>query len=306
MKTVDIEIKDVSNMFETKDFDAFRLFNNGSNRKNGVNVNHINKIKDSIRKNGNNTYNDPLIIGKDNYIIDGQHRFSACKELNEPFWYIKNEDLTIDDVISYNALNRNWKMEDYMEHHKIYSGNPNYKDFEEFLINYKMTIGMGLKIYASSKSGGTKNTNNDGKLVNNGRKDNRTDSELFKDGDLQKKKDVKKIERDGNTFLSFRTFVNSPNNLLFVGVVRFLTSKFNDKELKRFAIKLGQFKETGLKEWKGTQFPIDTKGTRDTESIIFEFQKFLNRGLSDDSKVRVDLIRPYEEYTSNSNFKKKN
>jgi ParB-like nuclease domain len=59
-------------------------------------------------------------------IIDGQHRFSACKKLKIPVYFIIDENGKEEDIAHRNSQMRQWKMVDFV---KFYSskGNKNYE-----------------------------------------------------------------------------------------------------------------------------------------------------------------------------------
>lgn len=56
----------------------------------------------------------PIVVDKNNIIIDGQHRFEACKALGLPIFYIieKKEDASVDLIYSLNVAGKKHTTED--------------------------------------------------------------------------------------------------------------------------------------------------------------------------------------------------
>jgi hypothetical protein len=51
------------------------------------------------------------------YIVDGQHRLEACRELKIPVYYIIDEKAQEDDLIHLNTVRSNWTLPDYVYFH---------------------------------------------------------------------------------------------------------------------------------------------------------------------------------------------
>lgn len=123
---------------------------------------HVNKLKESIVKD-NRMHLHPIICVKTDVgmaIIDGQHRYEACKSLNIPVHYVINEnpdDISmIDDQISLQ-----WKFEDYLKYY-ICKEYPNYIKVKEIMDKYNMPLGVITVMM------GTQKTSN-GKLFREGK-----------------------------------------------------------------------------------------------------------------------------------------
>jgi len=94
---------------ETKDYDKFSMLL--GNR--GLNRNKIEAIKKSIKDQG-----CPLTLVKVNEkfeILDGQHQFTAKKELSLPINYFIAENETIKDARIQNTNQKNWSRWDYIK-----------------------------------------------------------------------------------------------------------------------------------------------------------------------------------------------
>lgn len=119
----------------TDNYDTFKIMN--GNR--AVNENHVKQLQSLMLSNGNLTYEFPIVVDKDNYVIDGQHRLEALKGLGWEIAYIVEESATIETVRSINLGNRNWTWEDLASSYAS-RGNENYTWF----LNY--TSHNGLKL----------------------------------------------------------------------------------------------------------------------------------------------------------------
>lgn len=77
-----------------------------------INKLHVERLKTSFRK----CYLlSPIIVNHKYEIIDGQHRFSAAKQLNLPVNFIMVEDYGLKEVQMLNTNMKNWKKEDYLQ-----------------------------------------------------------------------------------------------------------------------------------------------------------------------------------------------
>jgi len=133
---------------QTNDYDVFDTFN--SNRP--VSESSVKKIMESIQKIGYIEAN-PIIVNKDFLIIDGQHRYEACKRLNLPIFY---EEVDIDAdlaMIQLNASQKSWKLMDYVHAHAC-KGIECYVELEKFSEKHKLgqtnSLNILLKAYGSS------------------------------------------------------------------------------------------------------------------------------------------------------------
>ncbi len=107
-------------MAKTTDYEKFKLLD--FNRKK-LDRNHINKIKESITKNG--YIGSPILVNEDFEIYDGQHRFMALKEMGLEIPY-KIIDVEYNSIIDLNITQKKWTLEDYVNYYSEKDKNPNY------------------------------------------------------------------------------------------------------------------------------------------------------------------------------------
>lgn len=93
-------------MQETKEYDRFSFLT--ANRP--VDYNHVNKIKKSLQEYGF-LDSQPITVNNEMQIIDGQHRFVACKEMGLPIKFVQVQPKRIDNILV--SLNTTQKMECY-------------------------------------------------------------------------------------------------------------------------------------------------------------------------------------------------
>tara|TARA_R110002049_G_scaffold306154_1_gene504126 strand:- start:106 stop:957 length:852 start_codon:yes stop_codon:yes gene_type:complete len=123
----------------TSDYDKFSIIE--QNRD--IADSSVNNLVVSIKKKGQL---QPIIVNSLKQIIDGQHRYEACKILGIPVAYLESKNATIKDVVLINNTQRAWKMNDYLKTfiHKNHTNNAEYikvKDFiEEFNFSFRITL----------------------------------------------------------------------------------------------------------------------------------------------------------------------
>lgn len=124
----------VNRIYQTYDYKKFSYVKN--NRE--LNYKHVEKIKKSIVTNDKTRVN-PIIIDFKFKIIDGQHRFEACKELNKPIYYIIDAEFNNDDLMFININRKNWTTDQYLEWYIKEHNNPNYITFKNLRDFYKVS-----------------------------------------------------------------------------------------------------------------------------------------------------------------------
>ena len=105
-------------IYESMDYDKFILIE--ANREVGA----VKELIDSINHIG--VMPIPIIVNEKWEVIDGQHRFTAWKELGKPILYVTVKGLTVEACPWLNRGQKNWKSVDYVH---LYSslGNANYR-----------------------------------------------------------------------------------------------------------------------------------------------------------------------------------
>jgi hypothetical protein len=96
----------------------------------------------------------PIIVNENFHIIDGQHRFEACKQLNLPVYYIIVEGYKLKHVHKLNAIGKKWSFNDYLEGY-VNLGYVDYQQTKRFIETY----GFGSSETLAMLLGRTSNSN---------------------------------------------------------------------------------------------------------------------------------------------------
>lgn len=116
---------------ETKDYKKFSFMVNNRTQNEG----HINALKTAFEEIGNLTKVQPILVNEKFQIIDGQHRFIACKELEAPIFYTQVKGLGIRDAQKMNVLHRSWTADDYVRSYAL-GGDRNYQRYQQLREDY--------------------------------------------------------------------------------------------------------------------------------------------------------------------------
>jgi len=117
-------------IFTTTNYSMFGHI--GGNRN--LDTSNLNKIKQSVSKKHIKTNAVICILDSNDQkeplkIVDGQHRFEACKELNIPVSYVIDSSLTmasiLNDITLLNTASKEWDVSDFMNS-EAQKGNQNY------------------------------------------------------------------------------------------------------------------------------------------------------------------------------------
>ena len=116
-----------------------------------VNPNQVQKIIESVK--AINVLKAKPIIVANGYIIDGQHRFEACVQLEEEVNYIEVSPITDEEMrflmSQLNSNVKNWSPADYLQQFVI-QGKENYIYLKDFLIkdgDKKNKISISTAVY---------------------------------------------------------------------------------------------------------------------------------------------------------------
>src|ERR1700727_1121574 len=117
-------------IYQTTEYDKFKLF--PCNRI--ITDGHVRHISDS--ENFESWMRScPIIVNEDFYIIDGQHRFAACKKMHLPIYYTIREGAEVKDIIPLQG-GKPWRIEDYIRYHAL-NGNLSFRFLLDFRERYQ-------------------------------------------------------------------------------------------------------------------------------------------------------------------------
>jgi len=121
---------------QTKEYNLFKGLEGNRN----INYNHVKKIKDSIINNGNISAITCISDKDGKYIIvDGQHRYMACRELDIPIIFDVWDNINTNSMISLNKDQCNWKLIDYLNY-GCSSGIEDYVVLKEYSTKNKIAL----------------------------------------------------------------------------------------------------------------------------------------------------------------------
>ena len=128
------------NIMVTENYDMFKKI--GGNRK--LNKTNYSKIVKSMKE---EQLIIPIVVNEKYEIIDGQHRYEACKDLRKPVYFYMVRGYGLEQVKRANIAFRNWKKENCLDMF-IAEKNEVYIEFEEIKDRYDINISNLLKIFA--------------------------------------------------------------------------------------------------------------------------------------------------------------
>ena len=79
-------------------------------------------------------------------IIDGQHRFTICKELNLPIHYIAGQNWNISEIRQINSVQKSWTYHDFIKSYMdLEKGVASFPKLSIFLFSFVLFKVLGLK-----------------------------------------------------------------------------------------------------------------------------------------------------------------
>jgi len=128
-------------IYETKDYELFSFVTG-----NRPLSNYLIKSIITAYKNGINLFQyNPILIDKDYKIYDGQHRFSACKQLGISIYYIKIEPLDIPKLVMLNNAKLKWNIESFTNSF-VQLGFKDYEIVQDFSKRHDFGISLAAEV----------------------------------------------------------------------------------------------------------------------------------------------------------------
>lgn len=119
----------------------------GGNRN--VDLKHVNQLKSEMQRNPDLFAALPVLVNENWFVIDGQHRLEAAKQLNLPIYYIQEKGVGLADTRQMNIAQRRWRIHDFAKSYAD-SGRPAYV---ELLKAWKQYNALPLSIVANYLGG---------------------------------------------------------------------------------------------------------------------------------------------------------
>ena len=220
-KREEVNLNKTNEIKSTKDYHLFSFMN----RNRSIDKNHVKKLKKAISV---KYIPVPIIVNDKMQIIDGQHRFVACKELDLPIYYTVISKCTLKDVQALNIVQKKWVAKDYLDSH-IKAGNKNYAIFKSVMNEHKFGFEQTYKILSGGAAAGST-------------KNRRTEWEygLFEVHDPEQAKDwLDKFKEIGQYYTNYNR-----RNFVFCMIYLFNHPQFDyDRFISKLEYQRGRFKD---------------------------------------------------------------
>ena len=98
----------------------------------------------------------PIIVFRENghlKIIDGQHRFVACRRLGQPVYYIEADDIELKHIARMNSNTDKWKNEDFIHCYSTL-GNQDYSRLSAWKRKHKVSLSVSVSLLQHNKVSG--------------------------------------------------------------------------------------------------------------------------------------------------------
>lgn len=115
----------------------------------GINENNVLKIMQSIKDFGY-IPGRPILVDAEKNIIDGQHRFEACKRLGIAIQYEYVTTNFVQTAIALNSNQQSWKVSDYVESYAN-QGIDVYRKLLNFEQKYALGLSNSIEVFFDNK-----------------------------------------------------------------------------------------------------------------------------------------------------------
>lgn len=124
-------VQDTNVVQVTHNYEMFHFIESNREQSRG----HIETLKAAFQDTGNFTRVQPILVNESYQIIDGQHRFTACRDLGLPIYYTVVPGLGIAEARSMNILHRGWTVDDFARSYAL-AGDRNYQEYIKIREDY--------------------------------------------------------------------------------------------------------------------------------------------------------------------------
>ena len=132
--------KEYGIIYSTMEYDKFRFLE--GNRE--LRQSNVGKLRESMIE---QQLVIPICVNENFEIIDGQHRFTVCKELGKPVYYYIQEGYGLSEVERANRSNTNWCLNDFL-HSFVLKNNEHYKRIDDICNEYNVLASDVLRVLA--------------------------------------------------------------------------------------------------------------------------------------------------------------
>lgn len=143
----------VAKIYWTEDYSLFNYLH--GNRD--ISETKINKLIKDVQNGLNLFQYCPILVNSEYRIIDGQHRFFACRKLKHKIYYTIVPNFSLAQIAKLNNNQNRWKISDFLNCYIDAGKNSHhYVALKTFIEKYKITVSLGanLLMVGSASSGG--------------------------------------------------------------------------------------------------------------------------------------------------------
>jgi hypothetical protein len=118
-----------------------------------VDSGRVRKLMRSIKRK-NMLQQFPVVCQKNGnglYIMDGQHRYTAARELKVPIFFVEAKNVTIEDVAATNSAQKGWKPSDFVSSFAA-QGNKEYAVLRDFIAEHGFPVSTAAALLAGKIS----------------------------------------------------------------------------------------------------------------------------------------------------------
>jgi hypothetical protein len=135
----------------TSDYGTFRFLK--GNRD--LNEPKIDRIIKSVNSGLNFFKYCPIMVNEDYFIIDGQHRFLACKKLKLPVFFVIVPNFSLRQIAEINNNTSKWKSKDFMNCYiDADVHREDYRTLERITEKYKINLSTCINMLMFGRVGG--------------------------------------------------------------------------------------------------------------------------------------------------------
>lgn len=134
-------------VYKTTDYDRFKKLEGNRDLNKGLLV----QVHESVENDGNYLQHNHIIVNEKWEVIDGQHRLKVAEEAEKEIYYTIAPGFGLREAQILNSRKRQWTGRDFLRSY-IYSGNKNYQELSEIMIEYHFSIAICVKALAKDIS----------------------------------------------------------------------------------------------------------------------------------------------------------
>ena len=106
IRSTEVQSEDIK-VYSTRNYNLFKEFK----RNRCVSKAHVKELAESMSR---KVLFSPIVVNSSGFVIDGQHRLEACRNLKIPVKYVVMKDYGVDEIMEYNKSLKSWSLEDFV------------------------------------------------------------------------------------------------------------------------------------------------------------------------------------------------